>query len=464
MMREIFLIVLIALLASCNTNIDTDTQSIPQVGTLRVGLSLGRVDTRSVDGSIGAGYILPFSAINTLTVELYESLTALPIFTHQATFTEIEKIKATPTGGEASLFISDIPLNTKHVRVVINEFTETNPNINHLQITNSDTPLAPTMNRYQIPYEGVSSNITLLPAVNTERITVTATVEVGPVLSRFEITPGTIKVVDPAADGYTFDWTAGDAGKLKIKGYTATEINAAEKSAQENFKKKYGTDASASAFYSYRVRLVRQTAIANMGEVTSAHTDFYVNYFKQQLNDAALVKNINNGTDSWKTIAGGGTADYALNGAHSNLFDILPAPLTADKVIAYHLFPQKVAPDATVQEVKEGMPHIILSFVSTGSIDTRWLTIRAFRDKTSDKMITELKPGYCYLLDLDDVVLTPWSLALEVRVTDKTQTTDSDPIIKDFDPTANVPEPGSSELLIGITVRQWKSKDIVVEV
>ena len=120
-----------------------------------------------------------------------------------------------------------------------------------------DAPPAPTMSREKIPYEGVSSAIVIPDESTLEYIKTRATVEVAPVLSRFEIKPGSIKIVDPAASGYTFDWTDGEKGKAKIKDFSAGEISNAEESARENYRKKHGTDASASAVYSYRVRLIR---------------------------------------------------------------------------------------------------------------------------------------------------------------------------------------------------------------
>lgn len=130
------------------------------------------------------------------------------------------------------------------------------------------------------------------------------------------------------------------------------------------------------------------------------------------------------------------------------------------KVNVFHLFPQSVAADATLQQIKDGMPHLIMSF-STGN--KRWLTIRAFSDKSNDKIINAFEPGYCYSLDLDDVVITPWSLGLEVRITDKDKESESDPIIKDFDQTSHVPEPEGLGLTLGLKVSQWRNKDLEVE-
>lgn len=79
----------------------------------------------------------------------------------------------------------------------------------------------------------------------------------------------------------------------------------------------------------------------------------------------------------------------------------------------------------------------------------RWLTVRAFSDKSS--------------LDLDDVVITPWSLGLDVRITDGDKVTESDPIIKDFDQTSHVPEPEGADLALGLRVSKWRDKDLEVE-
>ena len=108
---------------------------------LQVSLSLGRISTRAVDGSIigddGKGYVLPFTEIKTLEVELYKSLDESTIYTYTASSKEIEKIKAT-TGEFAQLSILKIPTATRYVKVIINQFSTTNPTINHLQVTNQD--------------------------------------------------------------------------------------------------------------------------------------------------------------------------------------------------------------------------------------------------------------------------------------------------------------------------------------
>ena len=79
------------------------------------------------------------------------------------------------------------------------------------------------------------------------------------------------------------------------------------------------------------------------------------------------------------------------------------------------------------------------------------------------KLSTHLSRGYCYSLDLDDVVITPWSLGLDVRITDGDKVTESDPIIKDFDQTSHVPEPEGADLALGLRVSKWRDKDLEVE-
>lgn len=105
------------------------------------------------------------------------------------------------------------------------------------------------------------------------------------------------------------------------------------------------------------------------------------------------------------------------------------------------------------------MPHVIICFTGT----KRWLTIRAFSDKGNSEIIRAFKPGYCYSLDLDDVVITPWSLGLEMRITDGDKVVESDPVIKDYDQTSHVPEPEKSELVMGLKVSKWREKDIEAE-
>lgn len=453
-MRKVFFLGLIALLAGCSQeNVSPES---PNIG-LQVNFSLGAA-TRSVDesiiGSDGQGYVLPFNEIKVLKVELYKSLDEGPIFTHTATDPELQEIHATVSGEAAKLSIPKIPVATEYVKIIINPFTDPNPDINHLQVMSQDDPPAPTMSREKIPYEGVSSAIVIPEESTLEYIKTRATVEVAPALSRFEIMPGSIKIPDPAATGYTFDWTDGEKGKAKIKDFSAGEINNAEESARENYRKKYGTDASASAVYSYRVRLIRLSFPTDF-DINSAVTVLYMNYFKQSLGSSTMVKNTNDNVSDWKR--GTGFAEYAKGGKQSNMYD---TRTTDEKEVnAFHLFPQSVASTATLQEVKDGMPHVIACF--TGA--KRWLTIRAFSNKTNGEIIGSFKPGYCYSLDLDDVVITPWSLGLEVRITDGVKTAESDPVIKDYDQTSHVPEPEKSELVMGLKVSKWREKDIEAE-
>ena len=458
MMKKVFFAGFIAILMSCTQeNVSQENSDIE----LQVSLSLSSMTTRAVDGSIigsdGKGYVLPFSEIKTLEVVLYKSLDENALLTYKASSEELTNIRNTPTGGYATLSILKIPIDTHYVKVIINRFGTANPNVNHLQVANQDDPPAPTMPREDIPYEGISTEITVVEEESTAMYTkVKATVEVAPVLSRFEITPGAIELVDPANNGYTFDWADGAAGRAKITPFSESEILNAEASARGNFKKKYRTDASSSATYSYRVRLIRSPFPDNF-DINNATTQFYVNYFKQYLTNTDLVKNSNDGISDWNSSPG--NAEYKKGGAHSNMYDTRTAEST--KVNAFHLFPQSVATDATLQQVKDGMPHLIFGF-SADSFK-RWLTIRAFKDKSTNEVIHSFQPGYCYALSLDDVILTPWSLALEVRITDNGKTTESDPIIKDFDQTSHVPEPEGAGLVLGLKVSKWRDKDLEVE-
>lgn len=464
MIGRIILICIISLLTACNR--DNGNSDNDLIGTLQVSLSLGEAKhSKSEDNPIydnnGNGYTLPFSAINTMTVQLYESLDQAPIYIHQATAQEIALIRTYPMGAKANFLISDIPIRTKYVEVLINQFEQANPDINLLQASNRDTPAPPAMTRELIPYSGITSNVTLTPG--KEVITIAAAVKVGPVLSRLEITPGFISIIDPGNSSYTFDWTAGDAGRAKAGGFTEALIGAAEASARENFKKQHNIEASTSAIYSYRVTLVRQTLTYGANDWANNNIGSYVNYFKQHLLSTTLVKNTNNDKDSWHSINDGGTADYEQNGAHSNLFDTFTDFWDPAKVIAYHFFPQSVAADATEQQVKEGMPHVILRLTDVSTNYTRWLTIRTFLNTDRTALVTSFKPGYCYSFKLADIILTPWSLALEVRIADNGKTADSDPVIKDFDQTSNVPEPEDSDYLVELTVRPWREKDIETE-
>lgn len=131
-MRKVFFLGLIALLAGCSQeNVSPES---PNIG-LQVNFSLGAA-TRSVDesiiGSDGQGYVLPFNEIKVLKVELYKSLDEGPIFTHTATDPELQEIHATVSGEAAKLSIPKIPVATEYVKIIINPFTDPNPDINHL--------------------------------------------------------------------------------------------------------------------------------------------------------------------------------------------------------------------------------------------------------------------------------------------------------------------------------------------
>ncbi|MDC2625427.1 hypothetical protein [Bacteroides ovatus] len=74
-MKKVFFAGFIAMLMSCTQeNISRESSDIE----LQVNLSLSSISTRAVDGSIigddGKGYVLPFTEIKTLEVELYKSL------------------------------------------------------------------------------------------------------------------------------------------------------------------------------------------------------------------------------------------------------------------------------------------------------------------------------------------------------------------------------------------------------
>ena len=461
-MRKVFFVGLIAMLTGCSQESRVASPEASGI-ELQINLSLGSVSTRAVDdpitGNDGEGYVLPFTEVKTLKVDLYKSLEAAPIFTYTATDAEIAGIRNTAIGELARLSIPKIPVTTQYVKVTINRFKEENPLINQLQVSSQDDPPAPTMNRTEIPYEGVTKEIIVIPEESDPfSVKVKAIVEVAPVLSRFEIIPGEIVVTNPATTGASFDWTDGTAGRDKIKNFTEADITVAEAGARENFRKKYGTDATAAAIYSYRVRLIR-SPFPDGFDINSTPTGFYfyMNYFKPSLNAATIIENTNDGISDWNMTTG--FAEYKKGGQQSNMYDARTSETT--KVNAFHLFPQSVAADATLQQIKDGMPHLIMGF-STDKIK-RWLTVRAFSDKSNNEIINAFKPGYCYSLDLDDVVITPWSLGLDVRITDGDKVTESDPIIKDFDQTSHVPEPEGADLALGLRVSKWRDKDLEVE-
>ena len=218
-MRKVFFVGLIAMLTGCSQ--ESRVSSPEDSGIeLQINLSLGSVSTRAVDdpitGNDGEGYVLPFTEVKTLKVDLYKSLEAAPIFTYTATDAEIAGIRNTATGKLARLSIPKIPVTTQYVKVTINRFKEENPLINQLQVSSQDDPPAPTMNRTEIPYEGVTKEIIVIPEESDPfSVKVKAIVEVAPVLSRFEIIPGEIVVTNPATTGASFDWTDGPIGKSR---------------------------------------------------------------------------------------------------------------------------------------------------------------------------------------------------------------------------------------------------------
>lgn len=87
-MRKVFFVGLIAMLTGCSQ--ESRVASPENSGIeLQINLSLGSVSTRAVDdpitGNDGEGYVLPFTEVKTLKVDLYKSLEAAPIFTYTAT-------------------------------------------------------------------------------------------------------------------------------------------------------------------------------------------------------------------------------------------------------------------------------------------------------------------------------------------------------------------------------------------
>lgn len=480
-MKRIFLVGIIAAsLLGCTEDYSSSNDVDKE---LQITLSLGGISTRAIDESIigadGKGYLLPFTKVKTLKVELYKSSAEgeRPIYTHTANDTELSVIKETPSGENAKLIIPKIPATTQYVKVIINEFSTADPDINGLQVTSRDA--SSLMTREDIPYEGYSDAVIIPEESSPDYTKVRALVEVAPVLSRFEIKPGNIVLLNPVDEGYVFDWSNGTSGKGKIKGFTSAEITALESNAVENFKNKYGVAPSGTAVYSYRVRLI-QTSFPDYFNFDINHSQtgtqgveyrrvtFYFNYFKQNLSSSTLVKHVNDNVSDWLT-----KGNYNLNGTYSNMCD--KRSYNEQFVNAFHLFPQLVASSAGLQEVKEGMPHLIMGFYNnqydneSASFDDslrpdRWLTIRAFSKKTVEgELIRSFEPGYCYILSLDDVILTPWTLGLEVRITDSDKTTVSDPVIKDFDQTSHVPEPENVDFSIKLEVSKWRDKDMEIE-
>lgn len=145
-------------------------------------------------------------------------------------------------------------------------------------------------------------------------------------------------VTNPATTGASFDWTDGPIGRDKIKNFTEADIAAAEAGARENFRKKYGTDATAAAIYSYRVRLIR-SPFPDGFDINSTPTGFYfyMNYFKPSLNAATIIKNTNDGISDWNMTTG--FAEYKKGGQQSNMYDARTSETT--KVNAFHLFPNR---------------------------------------------------------------------------------------------------------------------------
>ena len=76
-MRKVFFVGLIAMLTGCSQ--ESRVSSPEDSGIeLQINLSLGSVSTRAVDdpitGNDGEGYVLPFTEVKTLKVDLYKSL------------------------------------------------------------------------------------------------------------------------------------------------------------------------------------------------------------------------------------------------------------------------------------------------------------------------------------------------------------------------------------------------------
>lgn len=100
-MRKVFFVGLIAMLTGCSQESRVASPEASGI-ELQINLSLGNVSSRAVDdpitGNDGKGYVLPFTEVKTLKVDLYQSLEAAPIFTYTATDAEIAGIRNTATG------------------------------------------------------------------------------------------------------------------------------------------------------------------------------------------------------------------------------------------------------------------------------------------------------------------------------------------------------------------------------
>lgn len=442
-MKKIFFMALVAMsfFSSCSEKETGDTKEESKLKSLEFSLEVASPTTRMSDGSVtdkAAVAAAVRAGITDITVEYFNGTGSLG--TYQLTNDQVITVKSdNQTGDRKPVRIKDIPAATTKVNVYMNVKAATD--INDLQTS------------YNVmEYRGKNAvSITLKAVAGGDNGRDLYEVEVGvtPVLSRFEFS-GTVSDIVINQDGNgtlptgITDGTQADAQKHVKEGV----ILAAEAAARDAWKVANPGAADPTWAYTYTVAYAYDPAY----NITSID-GYYMNNIPLT-KGGALVLNANDATGNWNA---DGLASYnATTGSMKKMFD---TTVEADKTIAYNLFPQTFTPAvagaATVNEVKQHMPHFILKLTtSKTSQATQWITIRALRNTaTGEPLITSFEPGKVYVLDAAQIKVNQYSAKLSVTANGAKGPDIIDPI----DPVDPNPEPQGKDLDLLVKVLDWEA-------
>ena len=382
-------------------------------------------------------------SIKSITIEYFNS-SGTSLGTHDFTNEQIQIAKgddqAAADNDRKAVRINSIPSATAKVNVYMN--------------VNAATDINKLQGGYKtMEYRGTPKDITLKTA-GSERADATndlysVEVSVMPVMSRFEFR-GTAKDIVVNKDGGNINLPAGVTnGELTaVQGKVSTAtITAAEKAAQEAWRKANPAAAEPTWSYSYTLTYAYDAAYT-----IESIDGYYMNNIPLTKGDATLTLNANNGSGAWDTTA---SENYKTDGKMAKMFD---TSVDASKVIAYNLFPQTAtnATAATVADVKASMPHFILKLTTKagdGTTSPRWLTIRALKTTAAgEALITSFEAGKAYVLNATDININQYSAKLKV-------TTNNDipgpEIPEPVDPTDPNPEPVGKDLDVLVKITEW---------
>lgn len=440
-----FLLVAIAALSmwSCAQQ---DIENPSQEKTLKISLDIAKLSTRSIEGS----------AASVITADVKNAITSVELVLLNGSGTILDTYSYPDNGNEEltalksneGLLLCNVNPNVKSVIATVNVSTEND--INNRQGT-SDTPYTLT----QMEYAGKGNVNTAGSGVHDSdgNAIWTVAVDVAPTMARFEV-KGT--AITNNSSGVIPDNVEATEDRTKVESYfSPLTIAAAEEAAKAQLKAvNNGTlPAPYTLTYSATFTPVPAFTINSIDAV-------YMNFFKNVKNSNSLITNANNGMGGWSD-----GANDLYSGTISHMWDTYV--LGQDKVAAYNLFPQSVAPDADNETVKDGMPHVVLKLNTTEELvnranTTRWISIRAFMTKKAGgnagvgegALLKSFDAGKYYLLDLADIVIKSYSGKLTVKASGNNKEVEVEEE-EDGDPTDPNPEPKNVDLKVSLTIKDW---------